>query len=67
MKTETKRKIEALLCLTKLRRTKGRLAILGVLFEASRPVTQEQIAAKLGPTGPNKVTIYRTLESFIKE
>lgn len=66
MKTETKRKIEELLCSAKLRRTKPRLAILSVLFGASKPITQEQIAAKLGPTGPNKVTIYRTLESFIK-
>lgn len=66
MKIETKRKIGELLFSTKLRRTKPRLAVLDVLVGASKPITQEQIAAKLGPTGPNKVTIYRTLESFIK-
>lgn len=50
----------------KLRCTKPRLAILSVLSGVSGPLTQEQIAAKLGPAGPNKVTIYRILEGFIK-
>ena len=48
-----------------LRKTGSRLSILAVLLGARKPQTANQIAAMLGPVGPDKVTIYRTLESFV--
>lgn len=65
MKSDVKRKIEKLLSSVNLRRTSSRVAILGVLLSVRKPQTADQIAANLAPAGPNKVTIYRTLESFI--
>ena len=49
-----------------LRLTAPRLAVLSVLLKAAAPVTHEQITAKLAAGAPNKVTIYRVLESFIE-
>lgn len=66
MKTETRLRIENLLMTANLRRTGPRMAILSVLLQTNKPLTQDQIAAKLAPTIPNKVTIYRTLESFCR-
>lgn len=66
MKTETKLRIENLLRSVDLRRTGPRVAILSVLLHAHKPLSQDEIAAKLAPAIPNKVTIYRTLESFCK-
>jgi Fur family ferric uptake transcriptional regulator len=66
MRVATRQKIEDLLSSANLRRTKPRAAILNVLIEADRPLTQDQIAGSLGRAIPNKVTIYRTLESFCK-
>ena len=65
MKSSAKRKIEKLLSSVNLRRTSSRVAILGVLLSVRKPQTADQIAANLAPAGPNKVTIYRTLESFL--
>ena len=65
MKSDIKRKTESLLNCAKLRRTGPRVAILGVLLGARRPQTAEQIAVSLAPAGPDKVTIYRTLESLV--
>jgi Fur family ferric uptake transcriptional regulator len=48
-----------------LRRTGPRIEVLSVLVKISRPMTQEQIAGKL-KDGPDKVTIYRTLESLLE-
>jgi len=48
----------------KLYCTKCRLAILNVLAKADKPLSQGQIAERLGKNRLNKVTIYRTLESF---
>jgi Fur family ferric uptake transcriptional regulator len=36
-----------------------------VLLGAVKPLTQEKIAMKLGGEAPDKVTIYRTLETFV--
>lgn len=66
MKSETSKKIENILRTANLRRTGPRVAILSVLLHAGKPLSQDQIAAKLVPALPNKVTIYRTLESFCK-
>ncbi len=65
MKTAIKRKAGDLLNLAKLRRTNPRVAILGVLLDTDKPLTQDQISTELGGDAPDKVTIYRTLESFI--
>jgi Fur family ferric uptake transcriptional regulator len=65
MKPDIKQKIENLLSSASLRRTGPRKAVLSVLFGAHKPQTASQIAAKLSHTTPNKVTIYRILESFL--
>ncbi len=66
MKSATRLRIENLLRSGNLRRTGPRVTILSVLLRAGKPLTQDQIAAKLADAVPNKVTIYRTLESFCK-
>jgi Fur family ferric uptake transcriptional regulator len=66
MKSETNKRIENLLRSVNLRRTDPRVAILSVLQQTHKPLTQDQIAAKLGAVIPNKVTIYRILERFCK-
>jgi len=48
-----------------LYRTKCRVAILKVLTTADRPLSHNEIAKRLGKNHFDKVTIYRTLESFI--
>ncbi len=50
----------------KLYCTKCRAVILRVLAKADKPLSQDQIAMRLGKDCPNKVTIYRTLESLCK-
>ncbi len=65
MKSQTRKRIDNLLGSAKLRRTGPRVAILGVLLGARRPQTAEQIAVNLAPAAPDKVTIYRTLESLV--
>jgi len=49
-----------------LRCTSSRIAILKVLSEAENPLTHRQIALALGKKAPNKVTIYRALESLVQ-
>lgn len=66
MRRKTREKVRELLRTAKLRRTGPRIAILGVLLRARRPQTAEQIAAKLPAAAANRVTIYRTLESFVE-
>lgn len=65
MKRRIELKAAELLSSVKLRRTGPRAAILGVLLGADKPITQDHIAAKLGANAPDKVTIYRTLESLL--
>lgn len=50
----------------KLYCTDCRVAVLKVLIRARRPLTQEQIAQRLGKKQLDKVTIYRTLGSLFK-
>ena len=66
MNRRVTKKTQGLLESSKLRKTGARTAILGVLAGAHKPQTAEQIGFKLGVRGPDKVTIYRTLESFVK-
>jgi Fe2+ or Zn2+ uptake regulation protein len=42
------------------------MAILSALFEAAKPLTQQQIAERLAEDAPDKVTIYRTLETLVE-
>jgi len=44
--------------------TEGRVAVMEVLEAAKGPLTQEQIALRLGKKHLNKVTIYRILKAF---
>lgn len=60
------KKLQQFLKSFKMRRTDARITILDVLSGAGKPQSAEQIALKLGSKGPDKVTIYRTLESFVK-
>ena len=57
---------QRILKLAKLYSTKNRVAILTLLASEDRPLSQDQIAMRLGKDCPNKVTIYRTLESLCK-
>ncbi len=66
MKPAFKDKIDHLLKSAKLRRTGPRVAILSVMLRSKGPLTQEQIAANFTLRTPDKVTIYRTLECFVK-
>ena len=58
--------VREMLKTAKLYCTKHRVSILKVLFQTGRPLSQEQIAQRLGEKKFDKVTIYRTLESFVK-
>ena len=66
MKSSLNSQAEKMLSSAELYRTQPRLAILKALLNAKKPLTQGQIARQLGKNRLNKVTIYRTLESFCK-
>ncbi len=65
MKAAIKARATEMLTSSRLYRTGARVAILGVLLKASRPLTQEQIADELDPRH-DKVTVYRTLASLLR-
>jgi len=65
VKTRIKQKAEELLSGAHLRRTRPRLAVLAGLLTARRPQTADEIAGRLPSPAPNRVTIYRTLETFL--
>ena len=62
---EIEKRTDALLNAVKLKRTGPRRVVLAALLRAAEPQSAEQIAAKLGTSAPNKVTVYRTLETFV--
>lgn len=64
MRSKTRQRIENLLNSADLHRTGPRVAILSVLLNAHKPLTQAQISTNLAPNAADKVTIYRTLERF---
>ncbi|MFH1613828.1 MAG: transcriptional repressor [Planctomycetota bacterium] len=66
MKRKIRYRSEKLLESTGMRRTKHRIAVLAVLLEKGKPLTQEQIALALADNAPNKVTIYRTLDTLCR-
>jgi len=49
-----------------LRCTQPRLTVLKVLAAAVRPLSPEEVVRKLGTEGPNRVTVYRVLESLVR-
>jgi Fur family ferric uptake transcriptional regulator len=55
-----------LLTEAQLRCTPGRAAILEVLLATAKPVTRKDIAARIGKTRLDKVTIYRALDRFVE-
>ncbi len=66
MKSNLDLQIRQMLKAAELYCTKCRVAILKVLVKANKPLSQGQIAQRLGKNRLNKVTIYRTLESFCR-
>jgi Fur family ferric uptake transcriptional regulator len=66
MKIEIKEKINRMLDSAKLKRTEPRRAILNVLLKSGRPQTADEIVTAIGKSGPNKVTVYRTLECMVE-
>jgi Fur family ferric uptake transcriptional regulator len=64
MKSELKATVDRLLKATKLKRTQPRRMILAVLLAADRPQTADEVTSAIGKRCPNKVTVYRTLESL---
>ena len=65
MKTTLKAQAEAMLKAADLYCTEARVAIIRILLQTSRPLTQDQIASKVGQRY-DKVTIYRTLASLLE-
>lgn len=66
MKKRNKENIDGLLSKYGFRKTRQRLGILKLLADVKRPLTAEEILSKLRKSRPDKVTIYRTLESFVQ-
>jgi len=66
MRSTSDSNIRELLRKANLYGTKCRIAMLKVLAKARRPLTQDEIARRMGRNRFNKVTIYRTLESFCR-
>lgn len=64
MDDPTRLKVATMLHAAGLRNTRSRSAVLSVLLHASGALTQEQIAQRISQKPADKVTIYRTLESF---
>jgi Fe2+ or Zn2+ uptake regulation protein len=65
MKSQLKEKIDNLLDSAKMKRTRPRRTILEILLAGNRPQTADEIVSAMGNTRPNKVTVYRTLESMV--
>jgi len=47
-----------------LKRTPGRVAMLGVLLHARQPLTPREILVRVADTGINRVSVYRGLHAF---
>ena len=67
MTSPGKKKTAELLKKANLRQTQPRLEVLKVLLTADTPITRQQIADTLSESAPDKVTIYRVLECFMKK
>lgn len=64
-KSDLEIKAREMLKAAKLYCTRGRIDIIMVLMKAGSPLSQDQIARRLGKKHFDKVTIYRTLESLL--
>ncbi len=51
---------------TGLKRTPGRIAIIDLLMAAEHPLSQQEIANRLQKGSLNGVSIYRSLDAFLK-
>ena len=67
MKISAKKDFEKLLNSARLKKTSPRIVILSVLSHTDMPLAVPQIAAKLGVSAPDKVTIYRTCRTLVKK
>ena len=65
VKLAGKENIDKLLDSVKLKRTGPRRTILEALLSANRPQTADEIISIIGKASPNKVTVYRTLDSLV--
>jgi Fe2+ or Zn2+ uptake regulation protein len=65
VKLPAKENIDNLLNSAKLKRTLPRRTILEAMLNANRPQTADEIASAMGKARPNRVTVYRTLESMV--
>jgi len=48
-----------------LRRTPGRVRLLGLLMRRRRPMSPQQVHEALGPEAANRVSVYRALDAFV--
>ena len=65
-KSDSDMQARKMLKAAKLYCTESRLAVLGILAKAAKPLSQDQIARQSGKKHFDKVTIYRTLESLLQ-
>ncbi|NLX90061.1 MAG: transcriptional repressor [Firmicutes bacterium] len=49
-----------------LKKTTGRIALLKLLLKAKKPLTQQEISNSLSGVNFNYVSIYRSLDAFLK-
>ncbi len=66
MKLTLKEKVDKLLNSAKLKKTAPRRMVLEVLLNAAQPQTADEIVSSIGKAGPNRVTVYRILESIVE-
>ncbi len=57
---------ETILLRARLKRTVGRIAIINLLMAAEYPLSQQEIAHRLLKVSMNGVSIYRSLDAFLK-
>jgi Fur family ferric uptake transcriptional regulator len=61
-----KERIDNLLDSAHMKRTGARRTVLEVLLKSERPKSAEELISVMGKAGPNKVTVYRTLDSMVE-
>jgi Fe2+ or Zn2+ uptake regulation protein len=58
--------LSALLKAAGLKSTQGRIGVLETLFLTETPITVEAIIKELGKTSPDRATVYRIVDQFVK-
>ncbi len=66
MVSDPQRQACALLTKAGLKKTPGRVALLKLLLQTRNPLTQQEISAGLADMEFNFVSIYRSLQAFLK-